>query len=67
MKRFTMNQQTRELISAENHSLTITAIVEETGSCRLLIIIIINIIIIIIDRFYIALFSALEQANCARM
>ena len=25
------------------------------------------IIIIIIDRFYIALFSALEQAHCARL
>ena len=29
--------------------------------------IIIIIIIIIIDRFYIALFSALEQTHCARM
>ena len=26
-----------------------------------------DIIIIIIDRFYIALFSALEQTHCARM
>ena len=26
-----------------------------------------NIIIIIIDRFYIALFSAVEQTHCARM
>ena len=32
-----------------------------------LTIIIIIIIIIIIDRFYIALFSALEQTHCARM
>ena len=29
--------------------------------------IIVSVIIIIIDRFYIALFSALEQTHCARM